>query len=75
MTVLEHIKHLVVGLTSQEKLDLAGYLSEPKPTAQKPESLRGDWIRAFAEDEDLDADFKSIRGDWEKEWRSGDFVG
>jgi hypothetical protein len=75
MTVLEHIKHLVVGLTAREKLDLASYLSEPEATNQKPESLRGDWSSAFAEGADLDNDLREIRGDWQREWRSGKFVG
>jgi hypothetical protein len=75
MTVLEHVKHLVVGLTAQEKLDLASYLSEPEPTDQKPESLRGDWSSAFAHGENLDTDLREIRGDWQKEWRSDEFVG
>ena len=74
MTVLQHIKHLIVGLTAQEKLDLVGSLSKPEPADQKPESLRGDWSNAFTEDEDLDTDLREIRGDWQKEWRSGEFV-
>jgi len=75
MTVLEHIKRLVVGLTAREKKDLAGYLSEPQSVAQKPESLRGDWNSAFPDDADLKNDLREIRGEWEKEWRSGKFVG
>jgi hypothetical protein len=75
MTVLEHIKHLVVGLTTQEKLDLASYLSKPEPGDQKPHSLRGDWSNAFSNSEDPDTDLKEIRGEWQKEWRSGEFVG
>jgi hypothetical protein len=74
MTVLEHIKHLVVGLTTQEKLDLASYLSKAEPTDQKPHSLRGDWSNAFSNGEDPDTDLKEIRGEWQKEWRSGEFV-
>ena len=75
MTVLEHIKHLVVGLTSQEKLDLASYLSKPEPVEQKPHSLRGDWSDAFPIDEDPDTDLKEFRDEWQSEWRSDEFVG
>lgn len=75
MTVFEHIKHLVIGLSPKEKLALTSYLSKPEPVAQKLESLRGDWGDAFTDDEDLDNDLKEIRSNWKKEWRSGDFVG
>ena len=75
MTVLEHIKNLVLGLTAKEKGDLAAFLSEPERTSQKPESLRGDWSSAFTSGDDLDHDLNEIRSEWQKEWRSGEFVG
>lgn len=75
MTVLEHIKHLVVSLTAKEKQDLVGLLSEAEPACEKPESLRGDWSCAFPDGADLDEDLNEIRGEWRKEWRSGEFLG
>jgi hypothetical protein len=75
MTVLEHIKQLVTGLTAKQKHDLASFLSEPVLTPEKPETLRGDWSRAFANGANLDQELSEIRGEWQKEWSSGDFVG
>ena len=74
MTVVEHIKHLIVGLTAKEKKELATYLTEPKSVPQKPESLRGDWSSAFSDGEDLDDELKEIRAAWLNEWGTENFV-
>lgn len=74
MTVLEHIKHMIVGLTVKEKEDLAGYLAEPDLSDQQPKSLRGEWSSAFPDGAAVE-ELKGIRGQWQKEWRSGEFVG
>ena len=69
MTVLEHIKQLVAGLTAKQKHDLAKALSEPTATPTKPETLRGDWSSAFADGANVDQDLNEIRSEWQKEWR------
>lgn len=63
MTVLEHIKQLVVGLTPTEKQDLTDYLSDSQREllTETPESLRGDWSVAFATEGNFENDLKEIR--------------
>ena len=74
MTVIEHIKHLIVGLTAKEKKELVDYIAEPKSVARKPGSLRGDWSTAFPNEESLDDELKEIRVAWQDEWRKENFV-
>jgi hypothetical protein len=75
MTVLEHIKQLVAGLTAKQKDDLARSLTHPLPTPEKPDTLRGDWSIAFADEGNLDKELNELRNEWRKEWRSDRFVG
>jgi hypothetical protein len=75
MTVLEHIKQLVIGLTDTEKRDLATCLANPELATHEPHSLRGDWSIAFSNEADLDEELKEIRDKWQKEWCFGDFIG
>ena len=77
MTVLEHIKHLAVGLTPKEKRDLTEYLTESQQglPSEKPQSLRGDWSVAFPTQDDVENDLKEIRAEWQKEWQADEFVG
>jgi len=75
MTVVQHIKTLIAGLTTQEKQEVAALLGEPETAVREPESLRGDWSNAFSVGDNLDDELREIRGAWEKEWRSEDFAG
>jgi hypothetical protein len=77
MTVLEHIKQLALGLAPEERDALAQYLAESnsEESAEKPQSLRGDWSDAFSADLDVDAELKEIRSEWRNEWRGDEFVG
>ena len=75
MTVLEHIKQLIVGLTEREREDLAGHLATHDSQGKKPDSLRGDWSNGFPEGAELDDDLKEIRTKWQTEWHSGEFSG
>jgi sugar diacid utilization regulator len=75
MTIVEHIKQLIAGLTTNEKQELAASLNEPQMAVEKAQSLRGDWRTGFTDGENLDEDLKEIRSNWQQEWRSEDFVG
>ena len=75
MTVVQHIKTLITGLTAQEKQEVAASLAEPETGVREPESLRGDWSNAFPVEDNLDDDLREIRSAWEQEWRSEDFAG
>jgi hypothetical protein len=77
MTFLDHIKHLAVGLTPKEKVELTDYLcgTETELSAARPTSLRGDWRDAFSSDSDVEADLKEIRSEWQSEWCGDKFVG
>jgi hypothetical protein len=75
MTVLEHIKQLVAGLTPKQKDDLARALVQPSATPDKPLTLRGDWTTAFACEGNLEQELSELRNEWRKEWRSDKFVG
>ncbi|HSE16284.1 MAG TPA: hypothetical protein VLB46_04480 [Pyrinomonadaceae bacterium] len=72
MTVVQHIKTLIAGLTAKEKQEVAAYLAEPEMADRKPESLRGDWSNAFPVGDNLDNELREIRSAWEQEWRSED---
>jgi hypothetical protein len=74
MTVVQHIKTLIAGLTAKEKQEVVAYLAEPEMVIQKPESLRGDWGNAFPIGDSLDNELREIRSAWEQEWRSEDFA-
>jgi hypothetical protein len=68
MTVLEHIKHLSDGLSQEEKLSLAAYLSSMENSVhRKPRDLYGIWKDGFPKDFDIDTALREIRGDWQKE--------
>lgn len=78
MSVLEHIKHLSVNLSPQDKKVLSEYLShngQAQVTELKLQSLRGIWQGAFPDSVDLDAALHEIRHEWEKEWDEGVFSG
>ena len=75
MTIVEHIKQLIAGLTTNENQELAASFDEPQVAVDNPQSLRGDWRTGFPDGENLDEDLREIRGNWQQEWRSEDFVG
>ena len=74
MTVVQHIKTLIAGLTAKEKQEVAADLAEPDSAVWGPESLRGDWSNAFPDEDNLDDDLTEIRSAWEQEWRSKDLA-
>jgi len=74
MTVVQHIKTLIAGLTAKEKEEVVAYLAEPELAVQQSESLRGDWSAAFPTGDNLEDELRDIRSAWEHEWRSEDFA-
>ena len=66
MTTIEHIKQLALGLSPEQRRELAHYLETDEPVGEprRPMRLRDSWKVDLPNDFDLDEALNEIRTEW-----------